>query len=240
MRDSFDVTTLALAGLAVIVLWRLWSVLGARTGQEKPPHDPLAKQAAKPDSAVDVAQVPGNVVQMPGTSAAIPNQNDNSVERWKPFAEPGSPVWAGLDEIGRADNGFDALAFLSGARKAYEMIVTAFAFGDRKILKNLLAKDVFDSFLNAVAARETRGEKVEMTFVSLDNATMEDARCRAATAQISVRFLAKLISATRSNDGTLIEGSPDKIVEMIDIWTFARELGSRDPNWKLIATETGH
>ncbi len=241
MRESFDVTTLVLVGLAVFVLWKLWSVLGARTGNEKPPYDPFAKSIAKQEASGDPLPLPGNVVQLPGVGEETSlNQNDNNAERWKAFAEPGSRVWMGLDEIAKADPGFVASSFLSGAKKAYELIVTAFAAGDRKGLKNLLVKDVYDSFFSALAARESRGEKVEMTFVSLDDAKIEDAQFRIPMAQISVRFLAKLISATRSKDGTIIDGSADKIVDMVDIWTFARDIGSRDPNWKLIATETGH
>ncbi len=120
------------------------------------------------------------------------------------------------------------------------MIVTAFARGDRSTLRRLLADDVYESFAHAISEREARGEKVEMTFVSLDKVLIDDAQVKRPLAQITVRFLSKLITATQDKTGAVIDGSPERVVDMTDIWTFAREIGSRDPNWKLVATETAH
>jgi predicted lipid-binding transport protein (Tim44 family) len=99
---------------------------------------------------------------------------------------------------------------------------------------------VLDSFESAITQREDRGEKVETTIVSIDKANIEGAELRAPTAQISVRFASKLISATHDRAGKIIEGSADSAVDMVDVWTFAHEVGSRDPNWKLVATGAGH
>jgi predicted lipid-binding transport protein (Tim44 family) len=148
-------------------------------------------------------------------------------------------VATGLDAIAAADTGFDVKHFLTGARAAYEMIVNAYAEGDRRTLKNLLSRDVYDGFENAITAREKRGETVESRFVSIDNAEITAAELRARNAQVTVRFSSKLVSATRDKNGNVIDGNAEKVSDVTDIWTFARDLSVRDPNWKLVATEAG-
>jgi predicted lipid-binding transport protein (Tim44 family) len=137
------------------------------------------------------------------------------------------------------DPTFDPKHFLVGGRQAYEMIVTAFAEGDRKTLKNLLSREVYDGFEAAIREREQRGESVETRFVSIDKADITGAEMRGKSAQITVRFVSQLVSVTRDRSGAVIEGNPDKVTDVTDVWTFARDISSRDPNWKLIATEAG-
>jgi predicted lipid-binding transport protein (Tim44 family) len=154
-------------------------------------------------------------------------------------AEPGSEVARGLDEVAKIEPSFDARGFVEGAKGAYEMIVTAFAQGDRKTLKGLLSREVFEGFERAIAERERRGEKAETTFVSIDRAEMTAVEVRNRVAQVTVRFLSKLITATRDAGGRVVDGSPDAVADVTDVWTFARTLGTRDPNWQLVATEAG-
>ena len=149
-------------------------------------------------------------------------------------------VAAGLDAIARDDRTFDAKEFIIGAGKAYEMIVVAFAAGDRRTLKNLLSREVYDGFEAAIRDRESKGEKAETRFVSIDRADIIGAELRARTAQVTVRFVSQLISVTRDRNGNVIDGSPEKVTDVTDVWTFARDVTSRDPNWKLVATEAGH
>jgi predicted lipid-binding transport protein (Tim44 family) len=156
------------------------------------------------------------------------------------MAAPGSPVAAGLDAIVAADPSFDAKHFLAGGRAAYEMIVEAFAAGDRRSLKNLLSREVYDGFETAIAEREARGETVESRFVSIDEAEITAAEMRGRSEQVTVHFVSKLISATRDRQGNVVDGNAEKVREVTDVWTFAREISSRDPNWKLVATEAGH
>ena len=160
-------------------------------------------------------------------------------ERWKGVAEPGSAVAAGLDAIVAADADFDPQHFLTGARAAYEMIVNAYAEGDRRTLKNLLSREVYDGFDAAIAEREKRGETVESRFVSIDSADIAGAEMRGRSAQVTVRFVSQLVSVTRDKQGNVVDGNADKVSEVTDVWTFARDVGSRDPNWKLVATEAG-
>jgi predicted lipid-binding transport protein (Tim44 family) len=233
----FDIYTIIFLALAIFIFARLRSVLGQRTGRERPPYDPYsARDTAKSPAARD------KVVPLPGRTGdlaprAEPEAAAAGPERWSGIAEPGTPMAAGLDAIAKAEPDFDVRHFLTGARAAYEMIVTAFAEGDRRTLKNLLAKDVFDGFAGAIADRESRGETMESRFVSIDKADITSVELKGRSAQITVRFLSQLISVTRNRDGAVIEGSPDRVTEVTDIWTFARDAGSRDPNWKLIATE---
>jgi len=240
MQNSFDITTLIFLGLAVFVIWRLRSVLGQKTGHEQPPFDPVSRREppARPSAPTPDGD---NVVRLPGANGAdragtmvVP-----PADRWKGIAEPGSRIAQGLDEIARAEPQFDGRGFMDGSKAAYELIVTAFAQGDRKALKDLLSRDVYDGFERAIVERERRGEKVETTFVSIDRADIAGVEVRGSAAQITVRFQSKLITATRDAAGAVVDGSPDTVVDVTDVWTFARTLGSRDPNWQLVATEAG-
>jgi predicted lipid-binding transport protein (Tim44 family) len=152
-------------------------------------------------------------------------------------AEPGSPAAAGLDSIIAADKNFDVKHFLAGARAAYEMIVAAYAQGDRRTLKGLLSREVCEGFEGAIREREARGETVESRFVSIENADIAGADLRGRIAHITVRLVSQIVSVTRDRSGAVIEVSPDKVADVTDVWTFARDLSSRDPNWKLVATE---
>jgi predicted lipid-binding transport protein (Tim44 family) len=123
---------------------------------------------------------------------------------------------------------------------AYEMIVMAFADGDRKTLKNLLSPEVYDGFDAAIADREAKGEKVKSTFVGIDKAEITNAEVKGSEAQMTLRISSQLISATYDKDEKLIDGNAEDVAEVNDIWTFARDTRSRDPNWKLVATESEH
>jgi predicted lipid-binding transport protein (Tim44 family) len=117
------------------------------------------------------------------------------------------------------------------------MIVLAFARGDRKTLKDLLSKDVFEDFDQAVSERESRGESAETTFVSMDKAEILAAELRGKLGMITVKFSPKLISCVRDKAGKVVDGSAETVVDLSETWTFSRQLGSRDPAWTLVATE---
>jgi predicted lipid-binding transport protein (Tim44 family) len=234
----FDIYTIIFLALAVFIFLRLRSVLGQRTGRERPPYDPYSARDARTAPNDKVVALPGrktDAASRPAEAAAA----EEPADRWRGIAEHGSAVAKGLDAIAAADSNFDAQHFIAGARAAYEMIVNAFAAGDRRALKGLLSREVYEGFEAAIREREAKGETVESKFVSLDNAEITGAELRGNTAQITVRFVSQLISVTRDRSGNAVEGSPDKITEVTDVWTFARDLTSRDPNWKLVATEAG-
>ncbi|HZP70088.1 MAG TPA: Tim44/TimA family putative adaptor protein [Pseudolabrys sp.] len=237
MRDVFDIYTIIFLALAVFIFLRLRSVLGQRTGRERPPYDPYSAREPVRPTPEKVVALPNRPKETPAPQPA--ESSEGSSERWKGVAEAGSPVAGGLDAIVAADPNFDAKHFLTGARAAYEMIVNAYAEGDRRTLKNLLAREVFDGFESAIAEREKRGETVESRFVSIDSADITAAELRGRNAQVTVRFQSKIVSVTRDKDGKVIDGNAEKVTDITDVWTFARDVASRDPNWKLIATEAG-
>ena len=234
MSDVFDIYTIIFLALAVFIFLRLRSVLGQRTGRERPPYDPYsARDAVRPSTNDNVVALPGRS----GETTSVPAEPAEPA--WKGVAEEGSSVAAGINAIAQDDKSFDAKHFVTGARAAYEMIVTAYAEGDRRALKNLLSKDVYDGFEAAIKERETKGETAESRFVSIDKSDITAADLRAHTAHVTVRFVSQLVSVTRDRNGDVIDGSPEKVTDVTDVWTFARDVSSRDPNWKLVATEAG-
>ena len=238
----FDIYTIIFLALAVFIFLRLRNVLGQRTGRERPPYDPVStRETLRKPASEKVVTLPTRNVE----PVARPEGDDvvrpaGAADRWKGLAEPGSPVAAGLDAIVAADRNYDPAQFLTGARAAYEMIVTAFAEGDRRALKDLLSREVYEGFEGAIRDRELKGETAETRFVSIDKAEITGAELRGRTAHVTIRFVSQLISVTRDRNGNVADGSPDKVTDVTDVWTFARDLSSRDPNWKLVATEAGH
>lgn len=238
MNEIFDPLNLILLGIAVFILFRLRSVLGKRTGNERPPFDPYSK----PEQTNEQANGQDNVIP-------LPNQSDPSAEMAQEpvqsgdvvidkVAPEGSALNSALKQILSVDRSFEPQEFLQGARAAYEMIVMAFADGDKKALKNLLSRDVYEGFVGAIEDREKRGESIESTFVGIDKAEIVEAALKGSTAQVTVKIHSQLISATRDKAGEVVDGDPAKVTEVVDIWTFARDTTSRDPNWKLVATES--
>jgi predicted lipid-binding transport protein (Tim44 family) len=236
MQDVFDIYTIIFLALAVFIFLRLRSVLGQRTGRERPPYDPFsARDQVRGSTGDKVVTLPTRAVEQ----AAKPPEPPEPVDRWKGIAAAGSATAAGLDAILAADRSFDPRHFLTGARAAYEMIVVAFAQGDRRTLRESLSKDVYDSFDAVIHDRESRGETSETRFVSIDTTEIAGAELRGRTAQLTTRFVSQLVSVTRDKSGNVTDGNPDKVTDVTDAWTFARDVTSRDPNWKLVATEAG-
>ncbi|MFM8701839.1 MAG: Tim44/TimA family putative adaptor protein [Hyphomicrobiales bacterium] len=235
MQDGMDFSIVVFIILAAFVGWRLYNVLGTRPDRDAPQIP--TKKMKNPGGKVEQED---NVISLSdhsrGTEQDI-SEPAGSKDRWKGIAEKGTPLAASLDALNDAERGFDANAFLEGAKMAYETIVLGFAAGDRQMLKSLLSRDVFESFVSAIADREKKGETIETTFVSLDAATIQDVHLKGRTATISVEFVSKLITATKNRDGAVIEGSREKVADVTDIWTFSREVGSKDPSWRLVATE---
>jgi predicted lipid-binding transport protein (Tim44 family) len=159
----------------------------------------------------------------------------NAIDR---IAKPGTPLNKRLREVAEVDPSFQPDDFINGARLAYEMIVTAFADGDRKTLKNLLSREVYDGFAKAIAERESRGEQVRASFVGIDSAKITGAEALKNEIHVTLRFVSQIVSATLDSAGKVIDGDPDKVAEVTDLWTFARDPRSKDPNWRLVATES--
>ncbi|MFZ1962282.1 MAG: Tim44/TimA family putative adaptor protein [Roseiarcus sp.] len=236
MQD-LDISTIIFAIVAIFVVFKLRSVLGARGGPPRPPVDPALPRAP---SELQNAPAGGNVVSLglAGRADARPDEAAAAAERWKGFAEPGSEIAAGFDAIAAADRGFAPDRFLSGARAAYEMVIGAFAAADLPTLRRLLAPDVLANFDSAIRARLAAGQTMTTTLVSIDAADFVEARLAGSVATVSVRFSAKLASATRDASGAVVEGSASEVADHLDVWTFSRDVRSHDPNWLLAATQT--
>lgn len=240
MQNSFDITTLVFLALAVFVAWKLRSVLGQKTGHEQPPVDPFPRRDASPPRSDQAGEAKrDNVIRLPGAANDPGAAAPAAADRWKDIAPADSPIIAGIEAIARQEPDFDPHAFVGGAKAAYEAIVTAFARGDRKTLKGLLAKEVYDGFEQAITDREKRGETAESNFVSIDRADITAVDVKGKAAQVTLSFVSQLISVTRDGQGNVVDGSAEAVSEVNDIWTFSRQLGSRDPNWLLVATESG-
>lgn len=223
-----DIYTLFFLAIAVVIFFRLRSVLGKRTGTERPPFNPYAAREEAETGGDKVVTLPTARARR---AALDPEDQIGGV------VKPGSAVETALKTLLSADPAFNAREFVDGARMAYEMIVTAFASGDKNTLQPLLDGDVYSGFLGAIDARNQAGETVDFTFIGLDKSDIVEAELAGSIAQITMRFKSQLITVTKDSDGRVIDGDPSEVTEMTDIWTFARDVGTDDPNWKLVATE---
>jgi len=224
---DIDLPTVIFALVALFVAYKLRSVLGMRSDSERRTGGLLAPLRRAPGPAASVAPVEATPS---GPPPPVP-----AADRWTGVADP--DAWRSLDAIAVADKSFGPQEFLSGARAAYEIIVHAFAAGDAAALRGLMAPEAFANFDNAIRARAAAGHIMSTTVVSIDGATISGAQLVGSNAQVSVRFASKLASVTRDAAGTVVEGSPTEVVDHLDLWTFMRDVRSRDPNWQLTATQ---
>jgi len=220
MANSQLLDIFLIAMVAGVILFRLYTVLGRRTGHERPPQENY-RLSAPAQTGEDASVTTGE-----GPSAARPALTDR----------PADPVAGGLLDIQLADRGFNKDHFVTGARAAYEMIVTAFANNDRAGLRPLLSEEVYTAFEGAIRGREERSEKVTFTFVGFKEVKIIAAALKGRVAEITLIFDAQFISATSDAHGALIEGDIKTVRGVTDTWTFSRDVRARDPNWTLVAT----
>ena len=213
MPDS-QVLDIILIALAAVILFRLYTVLGRRTGNER----------QRPQSAPNARD---NVVAVPDRTMLKPESAPSTVN---------DPVARGLLDVKLADKTFESEHFLSGAKSAYEMILTAYAAGDRVRLRPLLSDEVYGAFDSVIRSREERGETVAFTFVGYKDAKIVQASLKGRTADVTVAFGSQFISATADKTGNVVEGDAKTVRDVTDVWTFARDVRARDPNWTLVAT----
>jgi predicted lipid-binding transport protein (Tim44 family) len=223
MSDGFAyLDIIFFAMVAAFVAYRLRSVLGRKTGNERPRVDPISRRTASGG--------PDNVVPLPDRGKAAPAGADT------PTPPADTPAVSGVADIRRADPKFDVEQFLQGARAAFAMIVEAFAKGDKGALRPLLADEVFAQFAGAIDAREQAGRARSTELVATRAADLVDAGMVGSRARVTVRFTSEQINLTRDAAGEVVEGDPRQIDTVIDTWTFERDTRSRDPNWQLVET----
>lgn len=216
--NSPIIQLLVLAGIAIFLILRLKNVLGTREGFEKPP-----------------APAPGPANSARRDFEVIEGGPDLDITDHVP---EGSEAAQALAKMKRVEPSFGVADFLGGARGAYEMILMGFERGDLAEIKPFLAEDVYDTFAEVVEAREAQGLKIEADFVGIREMSLTDATFDDQTqlAELTVRFVGELTSVVRDRSGEVIEGSPTSPKKQKDVWTFARHMGSDDPNWQLVAT----
>ena len=217
--NSPIIQLLVLAGIAIFLILRLRSVLGTREGFEKPPvtQDPSTRRGKGPDLSV------------------IEGGPDRDITD---HVDEGSDAATALAAMKRSDPSFNVSEFLQGARGAYEMILMAFENGDLTDVQGFLSEDVHEAFQSVIDARADQGLTVDANFVGISELHLDRAEFSDETseAELTVRFVAELTSVVRDKAGEIVEGDATKIKRQRDVWTFARTMGSNDPNWQLVAT----
>jgi predicted lipid-binding transport protein (Tim44 family) len=218
-----------LAMVAGFIVLRLRSVLGRRTG-----HEPTRDARPEEGYARGTPNSPDNVVTIPGAAQRRTRENALDIEP----AYQGTPMEAGLVQIKMADPSFSVGRFSEGAAKAFEMIVNAYARGDTDTLKPLLSPEVYGQFANAIQEREQRGETMETELVVLKPPKVEAISVEGMRASIDVRFQSEQVNVIKNSAGEIVDGDREHVDSVTDVWTFSRDLSSRDPNWVLVATRS--
>ncbi len=216
----FDIILFAM--VAAFLVLRLRSVLGRRTGNER--RRPGVVREAEPtgDKVIAFGQRPNGVAPPPAATEP-----------------PGDAVAAGLARIHDADPSFDPPHFLEGARAAFEMIVAAFAEGDKTKLRPLLSDEVYQPFSTAIDERNAAHETLESRILALKQLDIAAAELDGRIARVTLKLVSDQINVLRAHDGSVVDGDPEHAIEKTDFWTFARDTRSADPNWALVATDSG-
>ena len=223
-----------LAMIAAFLGLRLYSVLGRRAEHnEEPIQGPQAPGLRRPDP-----------LQPGRTTPARPEERSALPPRLAPNARAAnagfdSAAEPGIRAIVAADRRFDVAAFLEGARGAYAMVLEAFWRGDKAELAQLCDPEIYQSFADAIDARQAAGETIDNRLIRIEEAVIDAAELVGTTAQVRVRFVADVASVTRNAAGEVIAGSLDDAIESRDLWTFSRDVTSREPDWLLTETDEG-
>lgn len=238
MGNNYDIILIGL--VAVFLILRLRSVLGKRTGSEPPPaRDPFTPPAPPSTPRIgDAPQGNDNVVPLPtaGSPAPRPPLATSGPGGIRATVMPSAA--AGVAAIRAADSGFEPIGFTAGARAAFTAIVEAFARGDTAALRPLLDGATYASFESAIRGRAERKEKAEATLIGFEASDIAAAEMQGTYASVTVRFVSEQINVLRDAEGQIVDGNPNEVQKVVDLWTFRRDTKSSDPNWQLIKTES--
>ncbi len=230
---AIDIIVFAL--IAGFLIYRLNNVLGTRHGDERQRPNPFGeRQENKPPLAADANGSIIDAEAVPLVSA--PLIFDGVVD---PARDADGRIRQGLQDIADVDRYFDLPSFIGGARYAFEMIVTAYAKGDRDTLRPLLSPKLFRDFEAGIVAREQKNHTSEITIHRIKRAQVIEAHLGGTMAYVTVDFDVEETTVTRDAEGRIIDGDPERIFSVEDIWTFTRDTRSSDPNWLLIETRAG-
>ncbi len=237
MGDGFQFLDIILfAAIAAFFVLRLRGVLGKRTGHEKRNADPHGAREGAEDEDDKVIPLPdrsNSAGAEEGAEAA-----EATAEEAAETEAAATPLAAGLSQVKRADKSFDEDGFVEGARTAFEWVIDAFARGDAKTLRPLLSNDVYGDFSGAIEERESAGQILETTLVGISDVQIIEAELQGRTAFVTIKFVSEQVNVVRDGDGEVVDGDPNHVTKITDIWTFARNTRSRDPDWTLVATRS--
>lgn len=238
MDDNFQLLDiLFLAVVAGFLIMRLRNVLGKRGGYEQTPDEmSRRKPDSQPDSKPD--SKPDNVVDI--NRARQGDDTFEDVSEYRPVLAPieGEHTAQGLAEIQDADPSFDAQGFLGGAQNAFEMIVVAFAEARLDDIQPYLGDEVFANFKAGVQELQAAGETAETQIISIKSAVITEASLQERNAVIAVKFVSEQVNIIRGADGEVVDGDPNFIETLTDVWTFGRDVTSESVNWKLMVTRS--
>ncbi|MBV9734406.1 MAG: Tim44 domain-containing protein [Acidisphaera sp.] len=225
--SGFPVDLVLFGMIAAFLVLRLRSILGRRTGYERPDPRPQADLRRHPDGPVIEGRAEPAAVDAgsPGMAAA------------SRLPDPASPLGQTLVRLRRIDRSFDPARFLEGAQAAFRLIVGAFAEGRRDTLRPLLGEETWRAFDAAITAREAAGETQRSEIKAIREAAIEEAGLRDTVADLTVRFVSDQVGLTLGRDGQPASGS-EAVTEIVDLWTFERDLAARDPTWRLVAARS--
>jgi len=232
MGDFQFLDIILFAAIAAFFVLRLRNVLGKRTGHEKPPGARLDSSAKRQEDSDE------NVIALPDRARPDADQAPQQDQDEAADEAAATPLDAGLLQIKRSDKSFDAEQFMGGAQAAFEMVITAFSEGDTDALRPLLANDVYDDFAGAIEDRQKTGSGLETTLVGIKDASLVEAELQGRTAFVTVKFVSEQINVVTGEDGADTDGDRSQVTTVTDLWTFARNMRSRDPNWTLVATQS--
>jgi predicted lipid-binding transport protein (Tim44 family) len=228
MSDGFAyLDILFFAMVAAFIAFRLRGVLGRKTGHERPRVDPVSQRTA----ARGAERSTDNVVPLPERAPTPPTAEEPVVA-----GAQDPDVKGGAAAIRRLDPSFEVEPFLQGARAAFSMIVEAYAKGDKRTLRPLLANEVYAQFAGAIDAREQAGHQLTTELVAIRDAEVTQAVLVGTRARVTVKFTSEQINVTRDAQQQVVDGDPRQIETVVDLWTFERDTRSRDPNWQLVET----
>jgi len=228
MSNGFQFLDIILfAMIAAFLILRLRSVLGRHkdSGEPQKNNERETFSENKPKNSTNK-----NIISL---SSAKPGIEDS-----EETAPPQTELEVGITKIQTVANDFDPTEFLTGAQAAFEMIIKGFAEGNKDLLETLLNDEVYNNFLAAIRSRETENQSLENTLIRIVSCEIIEASLADTVANITIKLVSEQINITRDQDGSVVNGDPDKICTVTDIWTFARNTGLQDPNWMLIATRS--
>jgi predicted lipid-binding transport protein (Tim44 family) len=235
--NNYDIILIGL--VAVFLILRLRSVLGKRTGNEQPPaRDPFTPPAPPPATPRVGDSGNDNVVPLPTANAPSPRPTLATSGPGGIRATVMPSASSGVAAIRAADPNFEPIGFTGGARAAFTSIVEAFARGDTATLRPLLDGATFASFEGAIRGRVERKEKAETTLIGFEASDVAAAEMQGTHADVTVRFVSEQINVVRNDEGQIVDGNPNEVQKVVDLWTFRRDTKSSDPNWQLIKTES--